>query len=339
MYQGTAVASDTTTKSLLYDWFRFREVNSFDEDKFIHYYKRNINLYYPKYLLLLEDELLDLPELANFKNEITGQLRNYGDIVDVIDRAITHDTTVTNDLTKTTNMDSIENGKIKAKTTENPDTFVRRDDDLSEHIGGNVTHHSEDTGHNTSHSSNETTGDNRVRGLMRQLPQSIEYGGQGQIGFDGDGYPNKFEWSTATNQAEDLTHEHTVAEGDAYGDTSSTTDGYNKEDTTKTNTGNTSSHTYGQNITDKEQEYENLTNHTGGDIKDTGTQRDNGTTTEDTTNTRTLDDKHDMFTTQIGFKDMTEADIRKSIWDYIGNSIALEWFLSKLEVCFIGVFE
>ena len=81
MYQGTTLQNDTETQAKLFDWFQFRELN-YNDDKFLVMYKRNLDMYYPKYKLLLEDELKQLPSLDNFKSEITGQLRNYGSITD-----------------------------------------------------------------------------------------------------------------------------------------------------------------------------------------------------------------------------------------------------------------
>ena len=56
MYQGTTLQNDSETQAKLFDWFQFRELN-YEDDKFLVMYKRNLDMYYPKYKVLLEDEV------------------------------------------------------------------------------------------------------------------------------------------------------------------------------------------------------------------------------------------------------------------------------------------
>ena len=76
-----------------------------------------------------------------------------------------------------------------------------------------------------------------------------------------------------------------------------------------------------------------------GNVRDTGSQNVTGSSEENSSNVRRLDDKHDSYSTQKGFYGMTEAEIRQNIWSFISNSIALQWFIQKMDRCFIGVFD
>lgn len=338
MYQGTSVASDSDTKGLLYDWFQFREINYENEDKFLAMYRRNIEMFYPKYLLLLEDELKEIPELVNYKREITGQLRNYGSITDEIVREITNEQNRTDDLSRVTDMTSKNTGNVSTDTTDHSTGSSRTDNQLNQNITESSSGSTSESGTTNTSGSNASTGHDRARGMLRELPQSIEYGGAGQTGFDATGYPQKFDWDTATHQAEDVTDTDTLSTSENTTTSSSDGSSENSMHNNLTNTGySTSSNT--------NDDTSNTTQNLNTQVKDEGTVRDTGTqkvesgTDENTTNTRRLDDKHDSFSTQKGFYGMTEAELRKAVWNFIANSIASQWFISKLEICFMGIFE
>lgn len=337
MYQGTSVASDADTISSLYDWFQFRELD-YEDDKFLVMYRRNLDMFYPKYKLLLEDELSELPSLDNFKSEITNQLRNYGTISDELARLIVRDNERTDNLTSTTDMTRKDTGTIGNVETDTLVGTSRNDNQLNQNVTASSTSESSDDSTTHTDATNHTEGNDRARALMRQLPQSTEYGGVGQIGFDANGYPSKFDWSTATNQAEDVTD--TQTDGTSENDTTTSSSG-EVSSTNQSNTTNTGYTTGSSNQTNNynKTQTNNTQSTDEGTVKNTGTQNTNESVDEDTTNVRRLDDKHDAFRTEHGFRGMTEAQIRAEIWGYITNSIALQWFIGKMERCFIGVFD
>lgn len=329
MYQGTSVASDGDTISSLFDWFQFRELN-YEDDKFLVMYRRNLDMFYPKYKLLLEDELSELPSLDNFKSEITGQLRNYGTITDELARLIIRDNERTDNLTSTTDMTRKDTGTIGNVETDTLVGTSRNDNQLNQNTTASSSTETSDT--STSHvsGSSDTENHDDSRGMIRQLPQSTEYAA--------GGFPATLDWSTGSQQAQDKSD--TTSHGENESDTSSSSSGdaSTSSSSNVTNTGYTTGSSNQTNNYNKTQT-NNTQSTDEGTVKNTGTQNTNESVDEDTSNVRRLDDKHDSFRTEHGFKGMTEAQIRAEIWDFITNSIALQWFIGKMERCFIGVFD
>ena len=330
VYQGTEVASDANTKAKLYDWFQFREINCHDEDRFVTYYKRNLNLFYPKYLLLLEDELDEIPELVNFKTEITGQLRNYGSVTDQILRKILRENERTDDLTRTTDMSRKDTGTISNAETDVLQGNARNDDHLVESINSSSNSVSTDVSSTNSTGSTDTEGHDDSRGMVRQLPQSSEYAA--------GGFPNTLDWSTGTQQAQDKVDTTSHGSTENNSETESEGETETSNESKRDNTGYSTSSTTQNNQIDRTQT-NNTQSKDEGTVRDTGTQNNSEKVDEDTSNVRSLDDKHDSFTTERGLKNMTEVELRDKIWGFISNSIALQWFLAKMDCCFIGVFD
>ena len=329
MYQGTSVASDADTISSLYDWFQFRELN-YEDDKFLVMYRRNIDMFYPKYKLLLEDELSELPSLDNFKSEITGQLRNYGTITDELARLIVRDNERTDNLTSTTDMTRKDTGTIGNVETDTLVGTSRNDNQLNQNSTvSSSTNTSEGSSTHTVGTTN-TEGHDDSRGMIRQLPQSSEYAA--------GGFPATLDWSTGTQQAQDKADTNTQSNNDTTTESDSSGETSTSSQSNVTNTGYTTGSSNQTNEFNKTQT-NNTQSTDEGTVKNTGTQNTNESVDEDTTNVRRLDDKHDSFRTEHGFKGMTEAQIRAEIWNYITNSIALSWFIGKMERCFIGIFE
>ena len=329
MYQGTSVASDADTISSLFDWFQFRELD-YEDDKFLVMYRRNLDMFYPRYKLLLEDELSELPSLDNFKSEITGQLRNYGTITDELARLIVRDNERTDNLTSTTDMTRKDTGTIGNVETDTLVGTSRNDNQLNQNsTASSSTDTSEGSSTHTVGSTN-TEGHDDSRGMMRQLPQSSEYAA--------GGFPATLDWSTGTQQAQDKADTNTHSDNDTTTESDSSGETSTSSESTVINTGYTTGSSNQTNEYNKTQT-NNTQSTDEGTVKNTGTQNTNESVDEDTTNVRRLDDKHDSFRTEHGFKGMTEAQIRAEIWDYITNSIALQWFIGKMERCFIGIFE
>lgn len=329
VYQGTTLQNDSDTQATLFDWFQFRELN-YEDDKFLVMYKRNLDMFYPKYKLLLEDELTQLPSLDNFKSEITGQLRNYGSITDELARIIKRDNERTDNLTSTTDMTRKDTGSISNSETDTLNGTTRNDNNLKQTSNANSKSNSSDYSSSHTIGSTDTEGHDDSRGMVRQLPQSTEYAA--------GGFPETLDWTTGTQQAQDKVDTKTHGSNETSTETNSNGDTATSSNSSVTNTGYTTGSSTQTNEYNKTQT-NNTQSKDEGTVKNTGTQNTNESVDEDTKNIRKLDDKHDTFRTEHGFKGMTEAEIRAEIWNYITNSIALQWFIGKMERCFIGIFE
>lgn len=293
-------------------------------------YRRNLDMFYPKYKLLLEDELSELPSLDNFKSEITGQLRNYGTITDELARLIVRDNERTDNLTSTTDMTRKDTGTIGNTETDTLVGTSRNDNQLNQNTTASSSTDTTEASSTHTVGSTDTEGHDDSRGMVRQLPQSSEYAA--------GGFPATLDWSTGTSQAQDKADTTTHGENDTSTESDSNGETTSSSQSNVTNTGYTTGSSNQTNNYNKTQT-NNTQSTDEGTVKNTGTQNTNESVDEDTTNVRRLDDKHDSFRTEHGFKGMTEAEIRAEIWDYITNSIALQWFIGKMERCFIGIFE
>ena len=329
VYQGTTLQNDSETQAKLFDWFQFRELN-YEDDKFLVMYKRNLDMYYPKYKVLLEDELKDIPELINYKREITNQLRNYGSITDELARIIKRDNERTDNLMSTTDMTRKDTGSISNSETDTLNGITRNDNNLKQ--SSNANSKSESSDYSSSHvkGTSDTEGHDDSRGMIRQLPQSSEYAA--------GGFPEKLDWTTGSQQAQDK------VDTKAHGANESLTENDSNGETLVSSSGSVINTGYTLGSSSQTNEYSKIQNNNTqskdeGTVKNTGTQNMNESLDEDTKNTRRLDDKHDSFGTSKGFYGMTEAEIRRLVWSFVSNSIAFKWFLNQMVICFIGVFE
>ena len=360
MYQGTSVASDADTISSLFDWFQFRELN-YEDDKFLAMYRRNLDMFYPKYTLLLEDELTDIPELVNYKREITGQLRNYGSITDIIYNQLSGSNSDNyKDFKNDVDMYNTKTGSVDNNRTGKVENYNKHENNLHDRTVGEI--HSEGytdspKEKNIVESDSNTHMSDVSRGMNRTLPQSTEYQPSAftandfgsKNAFDTEhsmgNLPNSLDWSTASNQAEDEAinrskghNETSTGAYTEYDDTKSFGEGNKQYGNDQTGYYEDAGHNEYKNVKDTTT-YNSLEDRQHGYSKQTGTIEHSMGARTDGQNERRLDDKHDSFSTQKGFYGMTETEIREKIWDYITNSIALQWFIGKMERCFIGIFE
>jgi hypothetical protein len=318
-------------------------------------------MFYPKYLLLLEDELSKIPELDNYRTEITGQLRNYGKITDKIYNKLSgSNEDKYKDLKNEVDMSNTRSGATENVRTGKVENYNKRENDLHNRSVGKIKSEGWTEApqeRNIVETDSNTNTDTVSRGMNRTLPQSTEYQPNqftaqdfgSKTAFDNDdpmgNLPNNLDWSTASNQAEDenidrskghnLTSTGTYSE---YEDTKSFGSGNNQYGTDDTGSITDTGHNEYKSVKD-ETTYKNLKDHQAGYNKQTGSIEHIMGTETNGENERELDDKHDTFRTEHGFKGMTETEIREKIWDFITDSLALQWFLGKLERCFIGILE
>lgn len=220
LYQGTNVNADT--QDLIRDWFYYRHISESDEDKWLWFFHRQLNEHYPRYLLLLADELSEMPELVDFKEHITRQIQEGGSIQDVLNTV----TALTGTSSETVQRD------IAGTDTASDRRVVDRDTSSTDSGTESTTH--------TGTSTQNQTGDASHVEMARGLPQSASYTGATA------GTLPALDWSTATTQAQTKdnqgTHQRTdnLTDGTTFGKRNAGT-----EDVTETNSG-----TYGTSVDD-----------------------------------------------------------------------------------------
>ena len=219
LYQGTNVNADT--QNLIRDWFYYRNISESDEDKWLWFFHRQLNEHYPRYLLLLADELSSMPELVDFKEHITRQIQEGGSIQDVLNTV----TSLAGTSSETINRD------IAGTDTASDRRVVDRDTSSTDSGTESTTH----TGTSTQ---NQTADATHVE-MARGLPQSASYSATA-------GTLPALDWSTASSQGQSKdnqgTHQRTdnLTDGTTFGKRNAGT-----EDVTETNSG-----TYGTSVDD-----------------------------------------------------------------------------------------
>lgn len=219
LYQGTNVNADT--QNLIRDWFYYRHISESDEDKWLWFFHRQLNEHYPRYLLLLADELSQMPELVDYKERITRQIQEGGSIQDVLN-------TITS--MQGSHSDSSERDVSGTDTTNQSNTIDR---DTSSRDGG-----TESTTHTGTSTTAQTADASHVE-MERGLPQSSSYiATAGQL--------PALDWSTSTSQKQSKDNNGTIQTTDNL--TDATTFGKTEtgtEDVTESLTG-----TYGSTLSD-----------------------------------------------------------------------------------------
>lgn len=219
LYQGTNVNADT--QNLIRDWFYYRHISESDEDKWLWFFHRQLNEHYPRYLLLLADELSSMPELVDYKEHITRQIQEGGSIQDVLNTVAS---------IQATHSDSSERDVTGTDTTTQSNTIDR---DTSSRDGG-----TESTTHTGTSTTAQTADASHVE-MERGLPQSGSYvATAGQL--------PALDWTTSTSQKQSKDNNGTIQTTDNL--TDATTFGKTEtgtEDVTESLTG-----TYGSTLSD-----------------------------------------------------------------------------------------
>lgn len=294
----------TEDKTRLTDWYASREICTHDEEKFLRFWRRQLSRSYGRYLQEVELELLKIPDLVNYRRAVHSVVN--GETIGNNSQTVSTETTGTN------KQDT--NGGYTLNTTRNSITDTSNSNTSDGRNSGTDTVTRDETTNTTAQ--REQLTDNIAEHLERGLPQSTVYGA--------GGFPDQLDWQYASGQSADRTKNGTVK------DTNETsTDGTNtterigtdhREDTGSTNT---------------------YTDATG---KDTQTHNDTVTGTTSGTSDTTVSgetigsNRNESDTVESGQNEL-ETEIRAKIRTYIMNSISLDWLLSQLEICFMGVFE
>ena len=294
----------TEDKTRLTDWYASREICTPDEEKFLRFWRRQLSRSYGRYLQEVELELLEIPELVNYRRAVHS--------------VVNGETTGNNSQTVNT-----ENSGTNSQTTNGGYTLDRTSNSTTDTTNSNTsdgTNSGTDTvtrdeTTNTTAQREQLT-ENIAEHLERGLPQSTVYGA--------GGFPDQLDWQYASGQSADRTKNGTV------------------KDTNETSTDGTNTTT--RSGTDHREDTGTTNTETDATGKDTQTHNDTVTGTTSGTSETTVSgensgtNRNESDTVESGQNEL-ETEIRAKIRGYIMNSISLDWLLSQLEICFMGVFE
>ena len=346
LYVGTKAEEDTELQSLIYDWYQLREVGDTDE-RFRVFFRRSINRGYDKFKLLAQLELSELPELADFAEHVSRQLKANVSLTEAVNNVVsfvgedtgsrqgTAETTVDEDTTLRrtgTDTDTVQTNNTVTQTGTDTVEVTNTGTDALASTG---TTKLDRTGTVT----NAQTQDAKHVEIGRGLPQSNSYSGAAA------GSIPSLDWSTATNQYQSSDNSGTQQQTNDLEDLTTI-------NTTDTRTLNTSTDSV---------DTKNLTNTASGSTSDTLTHNttDTGTndsttnssttesssvTTENTTTTegnkRTSNEDHRAETTDRVVQRELETELKAKVWDYIAGSDAFKYFCRVwLDECFFGLYE
>lgn len=301
LYDGTSVSSED--QELLNDYFYYREVCSEDDDKFIHFYRRNLKMFYSKYLLKLEAELTEMPELIDHYEAIHNVLTNTGTVTN---SGSTHDTGESSDTASNTH-----SGTNSSHTVT--------DDDRS-HSGSNSSHTvtDDDRSHSGTNSGSDTTEqltDGKHSDIRTSLPQGVAYSGVTGSNFGVETLD--LTYATEQNQSADNSGK---VKSDKSGTDSSTDNA--DIDTSVTGTDNSTDNA------DIDTTVSGTDSATDGH---TGSAEHTNTITTSGTVTNNLSNESDMMRSG---SNVAEAELRRQIYDFAGDANAFRWLVNQLRVCF-----
>lgn len=306
LYNGLRVTVDSDTKTALDEHFMFREVNS--NSKFEFYYKRNLNLHYPQYELLVLDELAQLPDLVDYKEFVINQKktgRTLTDSISNITSKITSD--VESKLREITDSDSF-NGTDALTGTTGVSSSYSEDDDLT---------HGKSTS-NTGTQTNAQTADGTRSHIELGLDQGVKYNGMTPgvmpaLDFSGgaSGQSMDKESSGTTQRTDNLTQSESGVDARDISSSGSETTTHN---TTNTKTG---SHSSTMN------EDTDVTKNGQADITETGSKNSQADEKTGEYNRKEIMTKF-------------ETELRENIWNYVTTHKAIEYLFRVLDDCFMA---
>src|SRR5699024_9342617 len=140
-------------KARLTDWYSSREICTPDEDKFLRFWRRQLSRSYGRYLQEVELELLEIPELVNYRravhsvvngettgnNSQTVNTETSGKNDQTTTGGYTLDTTrnTTTDTTNSNTSDGTNSGTDTVTRDETTNTTAQREqltDNIAEHL-------------------------------------------------------------------------------------------------------------------------------------------------------------------------------------------------------------
>lgn len=294
VFNGTPVPDEL--QAVVLEWYFDRRVC--DNDKFLRYFRRQVNLIYPEYERLLKVEAVDVNPL--YTDYITRVKRNHGE----------------------RNETATQTGSSNRTTTGNDSTTNESENNTSVAGSQNGTSRQDGTSTNTRNATTTTQGTTADRrsaneqadsqGLTSALPNTTSY----------TGFPDAMNWNSATAQTE-TKNNTTRTETDDITESGS-------EAVQDTQTGGTTNNTENTQ-TSQQSGSTKLT----GTAETTRTGSDNVTVTNNNNVNSCESDFEDE--TMQGYKNFTAKNLQ-DFWGWVLASNAVKWFIDNLDVCFLGVF-
>lgn len=351
-------------QELLNDWFNYREVNDEDDLKFLHFWHRNLNLYYSRYLLMLESELSEIPELskASYIEVIHNLSTNKGVVTNTHSGKDTmrntgtdstaHTGTVSNDSEHenvVTRGGSVTHDKVGNDTTATSGHSLATNtgDVVTDKNGYDTTTNTGTTTvNNTGTQTSEQTRDSKHSDVSLAGPQSQSY-----PGATAGNMPNlDWQYVSSQNQSADNSGENTRTDNlqQLTTDDTQKRNDYNTVDTV-TNDLETEANESGTSRTD----YNTLETQTN-NLRDADTGTAGNITTYNNTDSRTANMQNETTygskvesennlenesDTMHAGRNELETEIRRKIYEFVGSTIAFKWLYDKLDVCFMGVYD
>lgn len=297
---------DTATVELLSNYFYYRRICCYDEDKFKLYFIRNIHLLEGRYKEALELETQNIEWFQNYlKTTTTDNIkkldikRDKSDTV-VDNKNINFNSTRTPDLTSTQTLDT--------NTKNTRDLTSKTDNDLTTNTNNNLT--------STTDISNSDEINNK--NLNKLNPMSISN--------STPSFPSELDWTTSTSQEEGK------GTTTSTGKTSTTdTSGSMVENTgtvTVTDTGNLNTSQTGT-ITDSATGTETTTSSTTEKAEKTFTEAE----------TVTNSDNQNIIITEKGLSGVLTSEIIGKARDVIFTTSAFNWLKDELSICFYSLVD
>lgn len=298
LYNGTNVNSETQT--MLNDYFYFRRVCDSDE-KFIHFYQRNLKMYYPKYLIKLEAELKEMPDLdLEFYNAVHSIINSNGTTSGSV---ITN--TTDNSTTNTSNSTSVE--------TEGSSTANRTESSSSQSVTNDERHQS---GTDSKNSTTEQLVTGKHISIDSDQNQGIVYPNASSDNMDVGSLDTSYVGVQRFNADNDGKHKTTDS-----GTNSLSEDG--ESTTTNTGSGTAEDSASTSSTQTGTQTGENVTSSTGqSTTTNTGSNLNNS-------NSNVVSSGRNTF----------ETDLRRKVYDMASDCIAFRWLVERLQICFFSVYD
>lgn len=294
IFNGTAVPAELQATVL--DWYFDRKVC--DNDKFLRYFRRQVNLIYPEYERLISVESIQVNPL--YTELLTRVKRNHGELTETGEQSgnnLTYDSDEHKVSGESKNV--VSNTNTGTATTETEGTDSRTKNTTVTDNGSS----------SNSHTLSDTT---KNQGLTSALPDTTTY----------TAFPEAMAWNSANGQTETKSNtERIETDTGTTNDTQTTADTESGSSTGK----NTSTHNDQINTTQ-----DNTATQT-----DTISRERSVEATSSNSLDRCESYFEDE--TVQGYKGFTAKNL-SDFWNWIKQSHSIKWFLDNLDICFMGVF-
>lgn len=314
-------------KSLIYDWFQFREVN--DETRFPIYFKRQLSQDYERYsqLLRVEPGVSHYDWLVTEYSEALTERTGTGGTTESTTEATESERTGGVTITYNTTNASTESGtRSESGTTGRETSGTNTRTDNTQQTTSRTT---SNDGTDTTTGSTKTESEGGTASVSKEMPHSISYSGATA------GNIPSLDWTYPGGQSQSKNDQTTT--GTSSNKVVRT--GSGTESTTAKQTGTVTTATEGD---------ESGTHSTSGQDSRTGQQTHTGTDTHSTTEngtgsrtqSRTAESQSaDSVKDRRTGRHQSIAALLEEAKGFIVTTNAWEWLKGRLEVCFLGVYE